>query len=294
MTIKQFYTSLKQFYTSLSFVILLLPLNAYAHQPVMDMAPRWVDGYGFQVRHENYGSSELISKDSKVNNISNQEISINKTWFEGVYTFDKSIRATFKLPYINQTSSNNGVKKSNEGLGDLIVGLPLKYYVNKGAFTSNLSLTPSLRLPTGSSKGNSAISDASTDLGLSLAYSIENPKFYYLYDLFYWMNNRGDRGIKEGNELGLDINIGYHPFHNNDTNTGMFLMWDMSLRSIEKGVGVNNQITGSKRIHTGPVLVLYKDNIMFRAEYKVPIYEYFHSTGLSRGNELNVGIGITF
>tara|TARA_A100001015_G_C14974869_1_gene706790 strand:- start:353 stop:1216 length:864 start_codon:yes stop_codon:yes gene_type:complete len=278
----------------LLFLTLLLPITANAHQPVMDMAPRWDDGYGFQVRHENYGSSKLISKDSKIDNSSNQKFSTNKTWFEGVYTFDKSIRATFKLPYIQKTSSTNGIKKSEEGLGDLILGLPLKYYLNKGAFTSNLSFTPSLRLPTGRSSGDLPISDNSTDLGLSLSYSTETPKFYQLYDLFYWVNNRGDRGINEGNELGLDINLGYHPIHDNTTNTGMFIMWDITARNHEKGINLNGDITGSRRVHTGPVLVLYKDNMMFRAEYKFPIYEYFRTTGLSRGNELNVGIGITF
>ncbi|MFT6076903.1 MAG: hypothetical protein ACJA02_000040 [Myxococcota bacterium] len=273
---------------------LLLPSISNAHQPVMDMAPRWDGGYGFQVRHENYGSGKLINKDSKIDNSANQRSSINKTWFEGVYTFDKSIRATFKIPYIQKTISSDGKKESTQGIGDLILGLPLKKYSNKGALTSNLSLTPSIRIPTGSSKGNLPISDGSADLGLSLSYSIENPKFYHLYDLFYWNNNRGDRGINEGNELGLDINFGYHPIHNNETNTGMFLLWDVSARNIEKGVGLNNQITGGRRVHTGPILVLYKENIMFRAEYKFPIYEYVQSLSLSRGNELNIGIGITF
>ena len=272
----------------------MLPAIANAHQPVMDMAPRWDDGYGFQIRHENYGSKTLINGDSKVDNALNQKTSINKTWFEGVYTFDKSIRTTFKLPYIQRTSSSNGIKESNEGIGDLILGVPLKHYINKGAFTSNLSLTPSLRLPTGSSSGNLPIGDGSADIGLSLSYSIETPKFYYLYDLFYWVNNRGDRGINEGNELGLDINLGYHPIHNNETNTGVFLMWDITARNIEKGTGLNNQITGGGRVHTGPVIVLYKNNIMLRAEYKLPVYEYFKSSGLSRGNELNIGVGITF
>ena len=124
----------KNQYTLLFILSLMLPAIANAHQPVMDMAPRWDDGYGFQIRHENYGSKTLRNGDSKVDNALNQKTSINKTWFEGVYTFDKSIRTTFKLPYIQRTSSSNGIKESNEGIGDLILGVPLKHYINKGAF----------------------------------------------------------------------------------------------------------------------------------------------------------------
>jgi len=35
---------------SVSLFMLIVALPASAHQPVMDMAPRWADGYGFQLR----------------------------------------------------------------------------------------------------------------------------------------------------------------------------------------------------------------------------------------------------
>jgi hypothetical protein len=279
----------------LSFVFFLIFISEVgAHQPVMDMAPRWEDGYGFQVRYENSGSKELLNGDSKVANSNNDKLSINNIWLEGVYTFDKSIRVTFKLPHITQTRTVNGVKEVNEGVGDLILGVPIKYYKNKGAFTSNLGLTPQIRLPTGSSSGNLPIGDGSTDVGLSVSYSTETPKFYTMFDLFYWLNSEGDRGINGGNELGLDINLGYHPVHNNITNTGVFIMLDVTVRNQESGYSLGGNVNGGSRIYTGPVLVLYRDNVMFRAEYKVPVYEYFKNTGFSRGKEFNAGIGITF
>jgi hypothetical protein len=279
-------------------LFLILSFSVHAHQPVMDMAPRWDDGYGFQIRHENYGSKKLMNGDSEIVNPLNQEISINKTWFEGVYTFDKSIRITAKLPYIKKSiiTNNNGaaLKQSSEGFGDFILGVPLKHYVNGSNYTSNLSLTPSVRFPTGSSSGDFPISDGSTDFGLSLAYSRSTSKFYQLYDLFYWMNNKGERGMNDGDEIGLDINVGFHPIHRNYDNSGMFILWDITLRQQTQGASLNGNINGGKRIHSGPILILYRNNIMFRAEYKLPIYENFEGTSLSRGNELNIGIGITF
>jgi len=278
---------------------LFLTVPAYAHQPVMDMAPRWDDGYGIQLRHEAYGSNTLLEGDSEIANPLGLKRYVSKTWLEGVYTFDRSIRVTFKLPYVEQSRTRNiggvATRQKNEGFGDLIIGLPLKHYRNRGALTDNFGLTPSLRLPTGSSSGAFPISNGSTDIGLSLSYNAETPKYYALFDLFYWLNNGGDNDMEAGDELGLDINLGYHPYHNDETNSGVFVMWDINARYNEDPSSANlTTASGGKRIMTGPVLVLYKDNIMFRAEYKLPVYEDVSGVSNSRGQEFNIGIGITF
>ena len=272
---------------------------SYAHQPVMDMAPRWEDGFGFQIRRESYGSDTLLDGDSEIANPLGLKRFVDKTWLEGVYTFDRAKRVTFKLPYIEQSRTKNiggaAFRQRNQGLGDLIVGVPLKYYSNRGALTDNFGFTPSLRLPTGSSSGNFPISDGSVDLGLSFSYSIESPKYYGLIDLFTWQNTKGGRNMRTGDEYGMDLNLGYHPYHNNDTNSGAFVMWDVSARHNEEPNSANLTTTsGGKRISTGPIVVLYKDNIMFRAEYKFPAYEKTSGISNSRGQELMVGIGITF
>ncbi|RDX37284.1 transporter [Kangiella sp. HD9-110m-PIT-SAG07] len=277
---------------------LYLPISQ-AHQPVMDMAPRWDDGFGFQLWYENYGSSELLNGSQTVSNPKNLERYVQTTWLQGVYTFDRSVRVTFKLPYRDQQRvkeiSNTATQQSNSGVGDLVIGVPIKKYLNQGNSTGNLSLTPSIRLPSGSSSGNYPLSDGSWDLGLSLSYSKSTPKFYQLYDVFYWYNTEGDRGMQEGNELGIDINLGYHPYHDNLTNSGVFVMWDITMRDQESpNTATLTHASGGERVHTGPVLVLYKDNIMFRAEYKYPLYEKSNNVSLSRGQEFNIGIGVTF
>lgn len=124
----------------------------YAHQPVMDMAPRWADGYGIQTRIEQFDSTTT-------------------TWVEGVYTFKPWVRMTFKLPH------------ANGELGDLILGIPLKKYQNEGPKTSNWGITPSVKLPTGDQRD--------WDLGLSVSYSAETPSFYQFYDLYAWDDRVG-------------------------------------------------------------------------------------------------------
>ena len=162
--------------------LLYLSSQAFAHQPVMDMAPRWAEGYGVQTRVEHFDSRTT-------------------TWFEGVYTWDRSVRGTFKLPY------------SGGEVGDLILGLPLKKYRNEGARTANWSITPSIQFPTGE--------PGDWDTGLSVSYSAETPSFYQLYDLYTW----GDR-------TGLDINAG---FAFPGKGSGMFALWDVSVLTSRDG-----------------------------------------------------------
>jgi len=271
--------------------------GSWAHQPVMDMAPRWKKGYGFQIRHEWRESDRVKAGDSKVDNPLGRRKTVNTTWLEGVYTFKREARVTFKLPWIDQsrTVNQSGVatRQKGHGMGDAILGLPLKRYSNRGSVTDNWGFTPSLRLPTGSTSDSFPTGDGSTDVGFSLSYSRETPFIYQFYDLFYWINTPGRKGISEGDEIGFDANVGIHPLHSNRTNSGIFLMWDVSTRYKDRGIDGGGD-TGGTRISTGPILVLYRDNVMFRAEYSFPAYENVHGSQVSRGQEVKVGIGITF
>lgn len=209
-------------------LLLLLSGSAYAHQPVMDMAPRWDGGYGIQGRLEHFDDDTT-------------------TWVEGVYTWDKSVRATFKLPY------------RDGGLGDLVLGLPLKKYTNDGPKTANWSFTPSVQVPTGD-RGE-------WDIGASFSYSSETPSFYQLYDFYTW----GDR-------TGVDINVG---FAFPGKGRGVFALWDVSLLTSDQG----------DRIQTGPVFVYFRKNTMFRAEYKHLVYERDSDWS---GGFVNVGVGFVY
>ncbi|MBL4865874.1 MAG: hypothetical protein JKY67_05815 [Pseudomonadales bacterium] len=279
----------------ITFCFITLP--TLAHQPVMDMAPRWKSGWGFQIRDLHYGSNTLLEGSSKITNSANRKQSLRKTWLEGIYTFRREVRLTLKLPYIDQSRTvirdGSAVREFGSGIGDLIIGLPLKRYENKSNSTGNLAFTPSLRLPTGGNGDDFPAGDGSTDIGLSFSASFEKLDLYQYYDLFYWSNSEGDRGIHQGDELGLDINIGWHPYHNNLTNTGVFLMADLSVRYEELGQN-DLGLTGGNRISVGPVFVWYQGGIMFRAEYKTLLDETKKGIQLSQGDEYSVGIGFVF
>ena len=76
------------------FILGLVGALVFAHQPVMDMAPRWNGGYGFQVRYERFGSDRTIHEQDILSSYFQQTY-----WLEGVYTWHRAKRITFKLPY---------------------------------------------------------------------------------------------------------------------------------------------------------------------------------------------------
>lgn len=277
-------------------------LPAAAHQPVMDMAPRWKDGWGFQLRYEQYGSDRLQSGASKIDNPFGLDKSVHTAWLEGIYTFRREFRLSVKIPYVDQERTvientvierGSFVKIRGRGLGDVIVGMPLKRYTNDPAATSNIALTPQVRLPSGSTSDTWPVGDGSTDWGLSLSASWERYHLYQFYDLFYWKNDDGKRGIDQGDELGFDANIGWHPVHDNLTDSGWFLMLDVSARWEQRGLDVAGT-TGGKRLSAGPVVVWYRGGVMARAEFRYPLYEDLKGVQVSRGPEFNTGIGFVF
>ncbi len=285
--------------SSIVIFMLIAVVPAYAHQPVMDMAPRWADGFGFQLRHEYFGSDNLRQGSDKTVNVFGIERFVDTTWLEGVYTFDRSVRVTIKIPYVDQRRikliNGGSVKQTASGIGDVVLGLPLKRYKNHGSTTQNYGITPSIRIPTGKNSGDFPISDGSWDVGLSVSYAWENPRIYQLYDLYYWKQGSGKRGMQSGDSWGLDVNVGLHPWHDNDKNAGIFALWDISAHHDEAPNSLNlTTASGGDRVHTGPVFIYYRDNFMVRAEIKMLAYERVEGISTSRGNEYSLAIGFTF
>ena len=236
----------------------------------MDMAPRWSGGYGFQIRYESYGSDLTVN--AKDINAS----FFHKTYFlEGVYTWDRSARITLKLPYQIIEKSDFDILSKNNSFGDLIIAVPLKKYNNYKSYTQNIGVTPQVKIPLDEKMTNVT---GPFSGGVSLSYSSESFSFYQLYDIFSWFYNYKDP------LLGLDINLGFHPYHDNATNKGLFVIWDATCRW-------ENSYT---IIQTGPAFMLYNQNIMMRAELKLPVIETGGKNKLSKGVYMNIGLGFVF
>ena len=273
------------------------PGTSAAHQPVMDMAPRWAEGFGFQIRNEYRSTDKVLRGKRRVSNPGGREQSVNTTWLEGIYTFSREVRVTLKVPFVVQKRDAlvgaSVVRREGRGLGDSVLAVPLKKYWNLKSSTVNIGLTPQLRIPTGSTGAAYAVGDGSWDFGLSASFNAENVDWYTLADAFWWENTKGKRGIRSGDSFGLDFNLGYHTSHNNTHNLGSFAMLDLEVRHDQRGVDQAGT-TGGTRVTLGPVLVGYWNNIMLRGEVKVPVYERVFGIQFSRGILYNLGVGATF
>jgi hypothetical protein len=283
-----------------SLCIALDPAGTRAHQPVMDMAPRWKRGWGVEVRHEARRSDRVKDGDSSAANPLGREQRVNTTWVEGVYAFVPEFRLTAKIPWVDQrrTIARNGtaVKQSGTGLGDVILGAPIKKLLVGPGTLADLAFTPSIRLPTGDTDDGFPAGDGSVDGGVSLTYKRDISWFYQYYDVYYWANGRGKKHInadRDGDEVGFDINLGVLPYHNMESNTGIWLMWDVQARYQDRGSDADGA-TGGVRMSMGPMIMWYRDNLMLHAQYTVPAYEKYNGSQVAYGHELTLGAGITF
>ncbi|MFT5387489.1 MAG: hypothetical protein ACI9E5_000617 [Candidatus Omnitrophota bacterium] len=270
---------------------------SYADQPVMNEAPRWAGGKGFQIRHEYRASDTLISKEDEIPNPLGKKRRVDTTWLEGVYTWNRSRRITIKIPYVDKMRvtevAGQAVKQHDRGLGDIIIGTPLRKYTNYKNWTNNFSFTPSIRIPSGKTSGDYPIGDGSTDVGLSFSYGAESPRYLAGVDFFYWINNSGRRGQHEGNLFGLDVTLGKTVYHNGKKSAGASVQLDFGLRYKEDGSTISGNGTGT-RVMLGPGLVYFQGPMIARAVYTIPIYENALDETVSYGHQLDIGIGWSF
>ena len=275
---------------------LAVAAGVLGHQPVMDMAPRWAGGYGVQLFQVHSIADDLRHSELTLPNPHRLGSRVDTTWLEGVYTFRREFRITAKVPYVDKSrqwlQDGKVIRQDGQGLGDIIIGAPIKKYVNKKGYTYNLSLTPNLRLPTGSTGDDWAVGDGSWDAGLSLSYSFETPKWYHLYDLYYWKNGSG-RNFDQGDELGFDANIGWHAWHDGDNGRGLFLMLDIAARHIEPSKNELIDPAGDT-IAVGPVAMYYHEDWMLKFEYRQTVYDKAKSTRFGDHRRFAVGFGLTF
>ena len=251
--------------------------SLFADQPIMSEVPRWDGGYGFQVFQEFRWSDQLRLGSDKQNNALGLDYTKAITHFEGVYTWHKWIRFTFKIPYVVQSrkvdQGGNVVKQKGQGFDDIKLALPLKKYFNKRGYSGNFGFVPQVRA-FGDDNDAYKISDGSTDPGCSLSYEFENALLKFHFDATYWFEQ--DDSYKD--ELGLDLGLGWN-FHDRGS------------------VAVESEYIEDENtwLSVGPAFFWnFNDIILSRIEYKHPIHEHRDVLSISRGKIFRLGVGAVF
>ena len=259
--------------------------SAFADQPIMNEVPRWDGGYGFQVFGEWRESSQLMDGNRKLANPNGLNYEKNITHIEGVYTWHKWIRATLKIPLVNQNrtvldAQGNAIRQSSSGNDDIKIALPLKYYMNRPGRSGHVGFTPQVRFA-GDDNDPYQISDGSTDFGTSFSWELETANLIFAADISYWFETAAGKE----NDWSIDTAAGWN-FHDRGS-----LRWETEYKEDP------NKYSW---LGTGPTLAWnFNDTVIARIELKKAVRErtFYPSSegiGLTKGDTLRIGVGMVF
>lgn len=249
--------------------------TASADQPIMNMMPRWDGGYGWQIIDEHISRRDLLDGNKSLG--SGLYENIHKINLEGVYTWDKSIRLTVKIPYILDAErtilddSGNIVKQTSSGLGDMKLALPLKKYFNEDGYSGNWSITPQLIVPTGTDQGDYTLPNRSWGTGFGASYEVESNKYFFAAGASVI-----EMHSSEPFEFSTHIDLGL-----NFLDRGQFLI----------ETDYHWEDDGTHSLITGPALYWrFADSVHARIEWKQSLSD--HRGTIDHGNSTIVKAGI--
>ena len=192
--------------------LVVSPSVGFAEQPVFVMMPRWANGWGVQAQHE------YQSFDDEAGHLLH---------LEGVYTWRRWIRLTYKIPWV--IAAESAGTQTQSGLGTPVLALPLKKYFNRDGASGAWSLTPQVFLPISSSEfgrkdhwAGLSLSYAketyrtATDLGFAGHLGAEGYPFewhlhgglggkFYVSDTFWILRLRSDLRLNHEGEYSLRV-----------------------------------------------------------------------------------------
>ena len=256
----------------------LYPLTVFADQPIMNMMPRWDGGYGIQVRSESIHRGDLLQGDKIAGKGFTEDIS--QLHLEGVFTWDKSVRMTVKVPYVvdakrEQLIAGKKEAQHSQGLGDITLALPLKNYFNLDGRSGSWTLAPQIRIPTKSKKDSYDVYDRLWGAGLSLGFETETAVLFFSTGGYAWLFEREDT-----NELGGHADLGWN-FRDNAQ-----VLWETDFKWEDDN---------SQTLSAGPALYWrFTDTIHTRIEWKHDFISKVGSNEFDHGNGDRISVGVGF
>ncbi len=250
---------------------------ALADQPIMNMMPRWDGGYGWQVLYEYKHLSDLKQGSSVIRKGWSE--TIHQVHIQGVYTWDRSIRITAKLPIVLDAERENllhgrRVVQRDRGLGDLTLAVPLKHYFNLPRRAGNWTLAPQMRVPL-ASKDEYDVWDHVWGSGLSAGYETETRRWFFAADATYWTFIEG-----EPEEWHASLDTGWN-FRDNAQ-----LLWEND---------AHHATDGTAYYAAGPALYWrWNDHTHLRASWKHDFYSKASRDTPDHGNGDSIILGIGF
>lgn len=263
-------------------ILLLVSIGQLAaDQPIMNMMPRWDGGYGFQVLAETIHRSDLKQGDDVIASGFSEDISV--LHLQGVYTWDRSVRLTFKLPYVVDArrevlgSSGEKIVQKDDGLGDLTLALPVKQYFNLAARSGNWTLAPQVRIPLGQADDAYEVANRVWGGGLFAGYETETYDWFFATGVGAWIFED-----PEPAKWSYSIDIGWNALDY------LQILWESDFRWDDEDAFI---------VSAGPAIYArLSDNIHTRLEWKHDFISEVssHEPDHGNGDRLSIGIGFVF
>ncbi|MDB4473432.1 hypothetical protein N9023_00355 [Opitutaceae bacterium] len=250
-----------------------------ADQPVFNEMPRWDNGWGVQFVGEQRREKDLMSGGQVVASGFSEEVDL--LHIEGVYTWDKTIRLTAKLPLVmdaeRQFPDGAGGKRfeHDEGVGDATLALPLKKYFNLDGRSGSWTLAPQIRVPMGVADSYD-VYNRDWGTGFSAGYETETYRYLVSIGIDGWVFEGDAPALASGHlDLGLNFNLGKLSGH---------VKWETDFISKEDG---------TEKLYIGPHLYLkITDTIHTQLMYKREAHA--RRNQLDHGNGTITRLGIAF
>ena len=259
--------------------VILAVWSVHADQPIFNEMPRWDDGYGAQLIYDYRHDADLMSGGDVVAKGFSEHV--ETLHLESVYTWDKSIRATVKLPMVLDarrefpTLDGGKLVQHDSGIGDATVALPLKRYFNLDARSGSWTLAPQVRVPL-SSQDDYSVYDGAWGAGIGAGYETETYRFIFATSVSAWRFEGHEPARAAANiDLGLNFNLNGLTGH---------IKWETDF--IYKDDGYES-------LHIGPKLYLrFTDQWHFMTMLKTEVHTRRNT--LDHGNTTFARIGLAF
>ncbi|MDA7915837.1 hypothetical protein N9B94_01225 [Verrucomicrobia bacterium] len=262
------------------FLLILFSTSANADQPIFNEMPRWDEGWGFQFIEEYRTESDLLQGRQKVAPGFSEDIHI--LHFQGVYTWDRSIRMTFKLPYVLDAQRDmlvGGTKQRqhDSGIGDATIALPLKKYFNLDGRSGSWTLAPQLRVPL-DDMDSYEVYDHKWGSGIGLSYETETYRYHFGTGATAWVFQGGEPAeIHTHLDLGLNVQAFGSSGH---------IKWESD---------VQYEADGSLTFMAGPTLYWkITDTVHTQIRWKHDFFDRQGTLDHGNGDQVMLGLGFVF
>ena len=252
-----------------------------ADEPIMNMMPRWDNGWGLQMINEYRHEDDLLLGSRTTYSGFTEDVHL--LHFQGVYTWDRSIRLTYKIPYVldarREMPDGWGGKRveHDNGIGDATLALPLKKYFNLDGRSGSWSLKPMVRVPL-AGDDDYEIYDSEWGGGLSLSYDFETPRLAFLSSASYWFH---DNQMPSEIYLSLDLGYKFYPL-----GTNCQFLWETDFLYKDNG---------TETLMAGPALYWnFNDITHMRLEWKHDFYDRQGMLDHGNGDRFLLSLGLVF